>query len=95
MRMVISPLVLGAVLALATTRTAQAVPALQASTTPRSVILVAQGCGPGGVRDPYGRCRYAPPRRGYYAPPPPAGRVWVPAHYGPAGRWIPGRWAVR
>ena len=30
--------------------------------------------------------RYAPP------PPPYAGAVWVPGHYGPYGGWNPGHW---
>jgi hypothetical protein len=27
-------------------------------TSAQTIIQVAQGCGPGGFRDPYGRCRY-------------------------------------
>ncbi len=33
-----------------------------------SVTLVAQGCGPGGWRGPYGRCHYGAPGGVYVAP---------------------------
>ena len=49
-----------------------------------SIIPVAEGCGPGRWRGPWGGCRGAGP--GYwYAPPPP------PAYYG-AGGCPPGFW---
>ena len=98
MHKVILCLALGGVVALATATTAQAVPILAVPALSPSVTLVVQGCGPGGWRGPYGHCRYAPYRGGYYGPPPavaPVGRVWVLAHYGPGGRWFPGHWAVR
>ena len=43
------------------------------------VTLVAQGCGPGGWRGPYGHCRYGGPAPGYYYRPAP--RVY--GFYGP------------
>jgi len=47
-------------------------PASIAPNTPATVVPVAQGCGPGGWRGPYGGCRYGgyryytPYRGGYY-----------------------------
>ena len=29
----------------------------------------------------------------YEAPPPRAGAVWVPGHWGPYGHWVRGHWA--
>ncbi|MCK8784400.1 hypothetical protein M0638_08415 [Roseomonas sp. NAR14] len=52
------------------------------------VIRVADGCGPGGWRGPWGACHggWAGPVPGYYAPPPPP-----PAYYAgngcPPGFW--------
>ena len=35
------------------------------------IQLVADGCGPGGFRGPYGRCHYPPPPPRYYRGCPP------------------------
>ncbi len=98
MHRTISLLIAGGAVALAAAMPAQASPIRPDPGTSQLLTLVAQGCGPSGWRGPYGHCRYTPYRGGYYGPPPivaPVGRVWVPAHYGPAGRWFPGHWAVR
>ena len=55
-----------------------------------AIVSVRDGCGPGGHRDPYGRCvpnyrpYYGPPPRPFYNPCPPG------FHFGPrAGRCFP------
>ena len=35
---------------------AQAMPVLQPAPTDSAIVQIAQGCGPGGHRTPYGRC---------------------------------------
>jgi len=45
---------------------AMPLPASIAPNAPATVIPVAQGCGPGGWRGPYGGCRYGAHR--YYRP---------------------------
>ena len=57
---------------------ANAMPIAPLSDTNPGVTLVAQGCGPGGWRGPYGGCRYGGPGPGFYAPGP---RVY--GFYGP------------
>ncbi len=55
-----------------------------------AIVSVRDGCGPGGHRDPYGRC--VPNYRPYYGPPPrPFYRPCPPGfHFGPrAGRCFP------
>ncbi len=81
-------------LLIATTLSASATPIAKsvaplAPATSESVIPVAQGCGPGGWRGPWGHCRftpyYGPLPGGGWAPPPPA---W--GYYGngcPPGYW--------
>ena len=45
-----------AVSALGFATTAEAMPASQVPSATNDVVQVAQGCGPGGHRTPYGRC---------------------------------------
>ncbi len=79
MRQPIPPfLIFGTAVARAASVSAHAAPILPVPVLSPSVTLVAQGCGPGGWRGPYGHCHYAPYRGGYYGPLPavaPARRV--------------------
>jgi hypothetical protein len=68
---------------------ASAMPIAQLTDAGPDVTLIAQGCGPGGWRGPYGRCNYGrPPGYGYgygYRPPPPGFYRPPPGYYGGYG----------
>jgi hypothetical protein len=79
-------------LLIASTLTAQAMPAAKFAAGPATasgeIIPIAQGCGPGGWRGPWGGCRHTP----YVGPLPGGGWVAPPAwgYYGngcPPGYW--------
>jgi hypothetical protein len=59
-------IVAAATLVLATVAQAAVIVAPLESGT--SIAKVAQGCGPGGWRGPYGRCHYGPARRCWRGP---------------------------
>jgi hypothetical protein len=59
-------IVAAATLALATVAQAAVIVAPIESGT--SITKVAEGCGPGGWRGPYGRCHYGPARRCWRGP---------------------------
>lgn len=78
MKSVILKLSAGIGLAMASALAAPAMPMPTISDTAASpmVVPVAQGCGPGGWRGPWGGCRYTP----YYGPLPSGGWVEPPPY---------------
>ena len=85
----ISKILLGAFLLGASLSTASAIPAVQSAAAPDLVVKIAQGCGPGAWRGPWGGCRDTP----YSGPLPGGGYAYPRGGYGYFGNGCPpGSW---